>query len=110
MRFDDYAINVTPLDEDDGGGFLVTFPDLPGCMADGETVEEALVEAKDAFKAWADAELQDKGELPKPKRYSGQYVQRLPRTLHMRLAERAKAEGVSLNQLSAVLLAEGLSK
>ena len=110
MKFDDYAINVTPLDEDDGGGYLVTFPDLPGCMADGETVDEALVEAKDAFKAWADAELQDKGELPKPKRYSGQYVQRLPRTLHMRLAERAKAEGVSLNQLSSVLLAEGLSK
>ena len=39
-----------------GGGFLVTLPDLPGCVADGETVDAAIAEAHDAFKAWAAAE------------------------------------------------------
>jgi antitoxin HicB len=35
-----------------GGGYLAEFPDLPGCMADGETVKEALRQAEDALAAW----------------------------------------------------------
>lgn len=88
---------------------MVSVPDLPGCIADGETVDEALAEARDALDAWVMAGKEDKGRLPVPKTYSGQFVQRLPKTLHMRLAERARSEGVSLNQLAATLLAEGLA-
>lgn len=58
------AIRIEPLSSDEGGGFLVTVPDLPGCMADGETVGQAIAEAHDAFKAWAMAEREDKGDLP----------------------------------------------
>ena len=108
MRLENYAIRIEPLPDEDGGGFLVTVPDLPGCMADGETVEQAIGEAHDAFEAWAMAERQDKGDLPVPKTYSGQFVQRIPKSLHRRLATRAAAEGVSLNQLAATYLAEGL--
>ena len=110
MKFEDYAIVINPLSEEDGGGYLASFPDLPGCIADGETPAEAMEEARDAFAAWANAELEDKGKLPKPKAYSGQYVQRIPKTLHMRLAVQAQHEGVSLNQLAATFLAEGLSR
>ncbi len=53
-------------------------PDLPGCIADGETIEAALAEARDAFEAWAIAEREDTGGLPVPKMYSGQFVQRAP--------------------------------
>ncbi len=67
MRLEDYAIRIEPLSSDEGGGFLVTVPDLPGCMADGETVEQAITEAHDAFEAWAMAEREDKGDLPAPK-------------------------------------------
>ena len=109
MKFEDYPINVTPLPLDEGGGFLVSIPDLPGCVADGQTIDEAIAEARDAFTAWATAEREDKGELPRPKTYSGQFVQRISRTLHMRLARRAASEGVSLNQLAATFLAEGLA-
>ena len=56
------------------------------------------------------AELEDKGEAPTPRTYSGQFVQRIPKSLHMRLAKRAESEGVSLNQLATTLLAEGLAK
>ena len=87
---------------------MVTFPDLPGCVADGGTIDEAIAEARDAFNAWADAEQEDRGDLPAPRTYNGQYVQRIPKTLHMRLAKRAASEGISLNQLAATLLAEGL--
>ena len=48
-------------------------------------------------------------DLPAPKTYSGQFVQRIPKTLHMRLAKRAASEGVSLNQLAAMLLTQGLA-
>ena len=109
MKFEDYAINIDPIPEDEGGGYLVTMPDLPGCMADGETIDAALAEAHDAFEAWAMAEREDKGELPTTKTYSGQFVQRIPKTLHMRLAKRAASEGVSLNQLAATFLARGLA-
>ncbi len=109
MKFEDYTLIVSPLSDEDGGGYLASFPDLPGCISDGETPEEAMEEARDAFTAWTASVLEDKGVLPKPKTYSGQYVQRIPKTLHMRLAQRAAAEGVSLNQYTATLLSEGLS-
>ena len=57
MKFEDYPIEVSPLPTEEGGGYLVTFPDLPGCTADGSTIEAAVVpEARDAFAAWAMAE------------------------------------------------------
>ena len=110
MRFEDYPITVNPIPEDEGGGYLVSFPDLPGCIADGQTVEEAISEARDAWTAWMAAELEDKGDAPPPRTFSGQFVQRVPKSLHMRLAKRAESEGVSLNQLATTLLAEGLAK
>lgn len=67
IKFEDYPINLSPIPEDEGGGYLVTFPDLPGCIADGDTVEEAIAEARDAFAAWTAAVREDKGKVPAPK-------------------------------------------
>jgi len=110
VRFEDYPITINPIAVDEGGGYLVSIPDLPGCIADGQTVEEAISEARDAWRAWMTAELEDTREAPAPRTYSGQFVQRVPKSLHMRLAKRAESEGVSLNQLATTLLAEGLAK
>ena len=109
MKFEDYPINIEPIPWDEGGGYMVTFPDLPGCIADGDTIDAAIAEARDAFDAWTRAELEDKGRVQSPKTYSGHFVQRIPRTLHRRLARRAASEGVSLNQLAATYLAQGLA-
>ena len=79
MKLQDYAIHIEPLPREEGGGFLVTVPDLAGCVADGETVDAAIAEAHDAYKAWAAAEQQDRGTLPTPKTYSGEFVQRIPK-------------------------------
>ena len=57
---------ITPLTEDDGGGFAATVPDLPGCMSDGETPEEALTNIRDAIEAWI-ATAHDLGHsVPEP--------------------------------------------
>jgi predicted RNase H-like HicB family nuclease len=52
MRKPDYAVLIEPLPEEDGGGFLATVPDLPGCMSDGETREEAARNIEDAIACW----------------------------------------------------------
>lgn len=47
----DYPFEVRPLTAEEGGGFLITYPDFSDCIADGETVEEALENGKDALQA-----------------------------------------------------------
>ena len=39
----------------DEGGFVVSFPDLPGCITCGETLEAAVANAADAKRAWLQA-------------------------------------------------------
>ena len=63
-----YRIIVEPLDQADGGGFLATVPDLPGCMADGETPEEAVVSVQDAIAAWVEEARQTGRAIPEPSR------------------------------------------
>ena len=49
------------IEEDkDEGGFVVSYPDLPGCISCGETIEETIVNAFDAKKAWIEAALEEK--------------------------------------------------
>lgn len=45
----DYPFQMRPLSDDEGGGWLISFPDLPGCLSDGETPEEAMVNGQDAL-------------------------------------------------------------
>src|SRR5437899_5293059 len=51
----EYPIVVERLPIEDGGGFVATVPDLPGCMSDGETPEEAVSNVQDAIVAWIEA-------------------------------------------------------
>lgn len=63
-----YPVVIEPLSADDGGGFLATVSDLPRCMSDGETPEEALVNVQDAILSWIEA-AQDLGrDIPPPSR------------------------------------------
>jgi len=106
-----YSALIRPLSKEEGGGYLIEIPELPGCMADAETVEEAFVEAENAIESWIQTAKEFGDPIPDPsisKRYSGQWRLRVPKSLHAALALRAKREGVSLNLLSATILAEGL--
>ena len=48
----DYSVLIEPLSAEDGGGFLATVPDLPGCMSDGESAEIALLNIQTAIAEW----------------------------------------------------------
>ena len=117
--FEAYAHTISPLSDEDGGGYLITFPDLPGCMSDGETEAEAVANGRDAFIAVVSA-LADLGrDIPAPSfspndvaapGASGKFVASVPKSIHAKLTSRAKAEGVSLNTLVLTLIAEGLGR
>jgi len=117
--FEAYAHIISRLPDEDGGGYLITFPDLPGCMADGETEAEAVENGRDAFAATLSA-LADMGrDIPVPSfmpsditalDMSGKFLTRVPKSIHARLGARAKAEKVSLNTLVLTFITEGLSR
>ena len=56
---------LAPLSEADGGGWQITFPDLPGCMSDGDSPEQAIKNGAEAERAWL-ASTKKWGH-PKPK-------------------------------------------
>lgn len=95
------------VEDKEEGGFVVSYPDLPGCITCGETVEKAVVNASDAKREWIEAALEEGIKINEPdslEDYSGQFKLRLPRSLHRLLTEHAKREGVSMNQYCVYLL------
>ncbi len=66
MRSLDYPIVIEPLPEEDGGGLVARAPDLPGCMSDGATPEEALANIQDAVHSWLDEAKALGREIPGP--------------------------------------------
>lgn len=107
----EYPFELRPLTNDEGGGWLVVYPDLPGCMSDGETPDEAMINGKDALAAWLKAAEDTGREVPQPGDLpSGKFIARVPRSLHARLTARAKQEGVSMNALVSTYLAESLGR
>jgi antitoxin HicB len=90
-------------------GYLAEAPELPGCVTAGETPEEAMTLLRDAMAAWLTVAVERRNPIPEPAHdFSGKFVLRLPKTLHQRLAARATAEGISLNQLAATYVARGV--
>jgi antitoxin HicB len=101
-----YPITFYP---DDDGGFTVAVKDLPGCITQGDTAEEAFEMIAEARELWLEVAHEYGDPIPMPStevEYSGKTMLRMPKYLHARLAESAKREGVSLNQYLVSLLSE----
>jgi antitoxin HicB len=110
-KLTDYPFEVRPLTLEEGGGYLISFPDFAECISDGETVDEAIENGRDALKGTIAALKAKKLPVPAPNSggvASGKFVARVPKTVHAQLATRARAEGVSLNALVLTFIAQGL--
>ncbi|MDE7063438.1 MAG: type II toxin-antitoxin system HicB family antitoxin [Lachnospiraceae bacterium] len=95
------------VEDKEEGGFVVSYPDLPGCITCGTTVESAVANALDAKKEWIEVAFEEGITIPEPddlKEYSGQFKLRIPRSLHRILTEHSKREGISMNQYCVFLL------
>ncbi|MCX6592547.1 MAG: type II toxin-antitoxin system HicB family antitoxin [Acidobacteria bacterium] len=49
-ELDGYQFTVRPLSSEEGDGYLAEYPDIPGCMSDGETIAEAIANGREALR------------------------------------------------------------
>ena len=108
-----YRFAIGSLSDDKGGGHLIDYPDLPGCMSEGETIEDAIANGRDAKAAWIAAMGGSGHPVPLPggdaaEGYSGKWQLRTAKSLQRDLAHRASREGVALNTLTLQAQAQGL--
>ncbi len=112
MQLEDYLKLPYPitLRPDEEGDWIAEIEDLEGCVAHGNTQEEALRRLDEAKALWIEEALDHGQPVPKPAETeplpSGRWVQRTPRRLHKNLARLAKVEGTSLNQLVTAILSD----
>lgn len=97
------------IQKDPYGGFFAEVEELEGCMTQGETHQEAYENIVEAMEGWLEVAIKREITIPEPEtesQYSGKFTLRMPKTLHRKLAQRAKRENVSLNQYAIHLLSE----
>ena len=75
----DYDIAVRDLEENEGGGVLAYFIDLPFIMGDGNNKDEAIEDLKSAFKSYVVVSLKHQDRILEPK--DGQKSKRINITL-----------------------------
>ena len=94
---------------DPDGGYVIVYPDLPGCLSQAETLDEIPDMAEDARTGWIETEYEEGRNIPEPshQEYSGKFNVRIPKSLHRALADAAAQDGVSLNQYVVMLLSSG---
>ena len=63
---DEYRITIRPLSKDEGGGYLVEYPKIPGCMSDGETIEEAIANGREALRDCIEVFQESGRKVPQP--------------------------------------------
>ena len=106
----EYEIKLRKLSQEEGGGWFAEIPLLPGCMSDGESLEEAVENLESAKREWIETNLELGRVIPEPTNdeFSGQLRVRMPKSLHRTLSQMAKEENVSLNQLIIHQLSKGI--
>ena len=110
----DYGFKVSRLSADDGGGFYIEVPDLPGCVSIGENLDEALIKLSDAIESWKIAANATGVAIPEPSSIpaddpSGRFSVRVSRKLHRDLLRIAEEEDQSLNMVVGIFLAQAVA-
>lgn len=98
------------LYQDDECDWIAEIDDLPGCIADGKTPDEAIANSREAMRSWMESRVSSGLDIPEPsvaEDYSGRILLRMPKYIHRRLAIQAQQEGSSLNQYILSLLSYG---
>jgi len=105
-----YRIEI--VKDETEGGYVLSIPELKGCLTCADNLEKGMEMLEDAKKQWLMAALESGYEIPEPnalENYSGRFKLRLPKSLHKELAEKSKQEGISMNQYCLYLLSKNSS-
>ena len=95
------------LQLEDDGTYTAIHPELPGCVAWGDSVGEAVANLTDSREAWIEGRLASGFDVPAPieeEESSGRVTLRIPRFVHAELVQMARREEVSLNALISTAL------
>jgi len=63
-----YSMDIRWSDEDQA--FIVSIPELPGCVTHGFTYEEAAKNGREVLELWLDILKEDGDPLPEPRAYA----------------------------------------
>jgi antitoxin HicB len=90
-----------------GGGYLVEFPELTGCLTEGATVAEALRNAREALSGWLFVAIRHGDEVPARRVRRGRTFHRVAPELDVRIAlailSARKRRGLTQQQAAAAL-------
>ncbi len=95
------------LYSDPAGGYVAQIKELPGCLTQGETLDETVININEARELWIETAYESGDDIPLPiiqDSYTGKVLLQMPKSLHRRLVEEAERENVSLNQYIVFLL------
>jgi antitoxin HicB len=67
----EYPLRVHKAGE---GGYWAEFPDLPGCITEGDTLEETLRNAREALGGWIASRFERNFEIPSPSNLKGKSI------------------------------------
>lgn len=114
-----YHVMVKTEREGSRAAWTASVEELPGCMARGDTPDEAVEQLRPAMEAWLTAAIAEEKEIPAPARdtakpktpssHSGRFLVRMPSDLHEQLALAAERRQVSLNRYVTDALAQAVS-
>jgi len=95
------------------GSYSASITEFEGCLACGDTTEEALKNLEEVALSWIEAELEQGRTIPPPwasQELSGRFALRIARSLHQSLFKGAQHEGISLNQYIGYVLSRGIGE
>lgn len=107
-----YKPYVRRLVPDETGGFVASILEFPGCIAEGDSPEEAMANLEAAAASWVEVALANGYTFREPIEshgYNGKVALRLPRSLHRQVAELAELEVSSINQLLVMAISHYVS-
>jgi antitoxin HicB len=104
-RIEDYTID---LEREADGSYVAEVVEMPGCLAAGADPNEAVAMLADSFALWIEATSASGYPMPRPARLgpNGRILLRLPKSLHVRAAQAAARDGVSVNAFVTAAVAE----
>jgi antitoxin HicB len=103
MRSYQYPANFTPAEE---GGFVISFPDLPEAITQGETAEQCIDEASDALEEAIIGRINTVDDIPSSSdAQRGQFLIPVPAQTAFKAAlyEEMRSQGLSKMQMAARL-------
>lgn len=104
-----YRVELVPGE----GKWFVSIPDLPGCMSQGRTVDEAMEMIREAQELWLEGAIEKGLSIPTAgsgEQYNGRILVRVPKDVHRDLARVAERQGVSMNLFVASALARAVGR